>query len=117
LKKIIIVEDDIATLELVEIIFQANSYAVIKANRQISIKEIAGIHPNLVLIDYLLPYKLGSELCWEIKNAEATKHIPVILYSASSNLQIFAKNSCADGYIEKPFDINDLVNMVDRIAL
>ena len=116
-KKILIIEDDIHTLEFVEILLHGSGYAVIKANRQIPIKEVAGINPNLVLIDYLLPYVLGTALCLEIKNTESTKHIPVILYSVSSNLQTIAKESRADGYIAKPFDINDLINMVNRLTL
>ena len=117
MKKILIVEDDIDILELVELLLQGNGYAVIKVNRQISIKEVAGINPQLVIIDYLLPYGLGSELCLQLKSDKSTNHIPVILYSASSKLQILAKASCADGYIAKPFDINDLINMVNRLAL
>ena len=102
---------------MVEIMLQGAGYAVIKINRLIKPKEIAVINPNLIIIDFLLLYGLGNELCAEIKNDPGTQHIPVILYSASSLLPKVAEECHADAYISKPFDLNYFLNEVNRLAL
>jgi DNA-binding response OmpR family regulator len=116
LKKVLIVEDDIDTIEIVEAILNRAGYAVIKINREITIREIAGIKPNLVILDYLLPYALGNELCLEIKANPKTESIPVILYSASNLAEGISRKCKADGFISKPFDLDHLVSLVDRLA-
>lgn len=117
MKKILLVEDDIDTLELVEFILRDNGYAVIKANRKVSIKEIIGLKPDLAILDFLLPYGLGTELCLEIKNNLLTRNTPVIIYSANTNLEKLAGDSHADAYLEKPFDIDQLLQLVGEQIL
>jgi DNA-binding response OmpR family regulator len=117
LKKILIIEDDIDTIEMVEILLQSAGYAVIKINKLITLNEIAATNPALIIVDFLLPHRLGNELCEDIKNNPATKHIPVILYSASNLLRKVAEECHADTYISKPFDLDHFLNEVNRLAL
>jgi two-component system phosphate regulon response regulator PhoB len=117
LKKIIIIEDDADTLDMMEFILRDNGYAVIKANRLVSIEEFISIMPDLAILDIMLPYGFGNDICLQIKTNPKSKHIPVILYSASSNLKTLAKNSLADAYIEKPFDLNKLLEIVKATIL
>jgi len=117
LKKILLIEDDIDTIDMVEIMLQGAGYAVIKINRLITIKEIAQINPELIIVDFLLPYCLGNELCAEIKHNAATTHIPVILYSASNLLDKIAKECHADAHISKPFDLDYFLNEVKRLVI
>jgi DNA-binding response OmpR family regulator len=117
LKKILLIEDDIDTLELVELILRNEGYAVIKANRKVLVEEIIGLKPNLAILDFLLPYGLGTELCLQIKSNKVTQDLPVILYSANTNLKKLAADCHADACLEKPFDIDELVKMVATMAL
>jgi len=104
-------------LDLMEYILHEAGYAAIKANREVSIKEIAAIKPDLAILDYLLPFGSGIEMCLDIKNDPSTSHIPVILYSASNELKQFANSSKADAYIAKPFDIEKLVELIRQTIL
>ena len=111
------IEDDADTIDIIEFMLQDAGFAVIKINRMVFSKEIAVINPNLIVLDYLLPHALGNELCVTIKNGEGTKHIPVLLYSAS-NLGPQIANECkADAFIAKPFDIEHFMEVVHRLAL
>ena len=115
MKKILLVEDDVDTLELVELVLQNNGYAVIKAKREVSLEEIIGVKPDLALLDFMLPFGLGTDLCLSIKNNPLTREIPVILYSASSNLKALAKGCHADAYLEKPFDLEELIKLIGQL--
>ncbi len=116
MKKVLVLEDDTDTLDIVETILHDAGYAVIKVNREITLAEIRSIRPNLVIVDFFLPYKMGNEICNEIKERPETKDIPVILYSASNLLQKMADECKADAFISKPFDMNYFIDMVNRVA-
>jgi DNA-binding response OmpR family regulator len=117
LKKIIIIEDDTDTLDLMEVILRDSGYAVIKANRSVSLDEIISIAPSLAIFDVMLPFGSGNDLCLQIKSDPRSKHIPVILYSASGKLKAIARACLADNYLEKPFDLSDLLQMVNETIL
>ena len=87
-------------------------YAVIKANREVFLKEIAGIRPDLAILDYLLPYGFGNEKCVKIKTNLLTADIPVILYCASEDIERKVMESKADAFIAKPFDIEKLKALI-----
>lgn len=110
------VEDDADPLDLVEMILRQNGFVVIKANREVSIREIAGIKPSLAIFDVLLPFGLGTEMCLAMKNDPMTSHIPVMLYSAGTNLRALAEASHADAYLAKPFDIEELIRLARQLA-
>jgi DNA-binding response OmpR family regulator len=116
-KKIVIVEDDTDTMEVVEIVLRQAAYAVIKINRQLPIKELSGIKPDLIILDHLLSFGLGSEICLEIKRNMSTKSIPVILFSASQSLAKIASECGADDFIAKPFNLDELLGLVARWVL
>jgi len=117
LKKIFIIEDDADTIDIIEFVLRDNGYAVIKANRQVPINEFIIISPNLIILDVRLPFALGSDICLELKSNPKTKHIPVILYSASNNLKTIAEKCLADAYIEKPFDLAKLLTIIANMSL
>jgi CheY-like chemotaxis protein len=50
--------------------------------------------------------------CRKIKQDAATAHIPVVLVSANQQLSQLAVESLADGYVSKPFDLDELVATV-----
>lgn len=105
MKKVLIVEDDTDTLEMLGYIAsQAGVEAVLRSD-VLPVAEVEHIGPNLVLLDHWIAGKCGGELCLKIKQNPATAGIPVIMLSAISDLSRVAKDYCADGSIAKPFDI------------
>ena len=117
MKNILIVENDINSTEINDFLNETSGYVFRKVSYEISVGEIITTNPNLIILDYLTTDGLSSELCLELKNNQQTKHIPVILISARKDLKQIAKDSCADAYILKPFDIPELENKVKKMAL
>jgi DNA-binding response OmpR family regulator len=116
MKKILVIEDDLDTMDIVDYLLKKGGYLVEMISDFITPEDIARINPDLMIIDCLLPFGLGNELCLEIKNHEATKHIPVILYSTSHNLKEIAGSCKADAFVAKPFDIDHILNEVNRLV-
>ena len=70
---------------------------------------VASYNPDLILLDILLSDRLGTEICKELKE---TYSIPILLFSANTAKEKAYEECNADGFIEKPFDIKELVHTV-----
>lgn len=117
MKKLLIIENDVDTIEIVSIILEEfNNYVVVKSDKQLPVAQIAEINPNVIVIDYLLGSGYGSDLCLALKGNPLTKHLPVILISASANLEKVIRDCQADAFLSKPFDLNEFVELIDRMA-
>ena len=117
-KRILTIEDDPDTLEILNIIFQDEDYEIISNSKGMSVDEIVLVHPDLVLLDVRIVgfSKTGAQLCEELKAATATSHLPVVLLSAESNLEQTAVSCGADAYVPKPFDIDHLINIINKFT-
>ena len=112
-KSITILEDDRDIREICTLIFHEEGYAV---NSFENITALTKRNPeastDLFLLDIQLPDGNGLELCQKLKaNADYGK-VPIIMMSAQIGKARMMDSCKADGFIEKPFDINKLINMV-----
>ncbi|MCS3703682.1 hybrid sensor histidine kinase/response regulator transcription factor [Salinibacter ruber] len=66
--------------------------------------------PDLVLSDVMMPTVNGTELCEQIKSAEALRHTPVLLLTAQAgtDAEVEGLRTGADDYVTKPFDAEEL---------
>ncbi len=110
MKEIFIVEDNDHIRELLEFILTDQDYVVksfpnARSFQQLITKE----HPDLILMDVMLPDGNGLEMCKNLGNNKETSEIPVILMSAHANI---SKDNCAVDFIPKPFDVEDLIKRI-----
>ena len=115
-KKILIIEDDRDTSNILGYFADELNFEVLKAAGIVSISVVEALSPDLILLDHWLGDSLGGNLCLEIKGNPPTKHIPVIMISAQSSLHTIARACCADGYLAKPFDFKDLQKIVRKFV-
>jgi two-component system response regulator VicR len=111
-KKILIIEDDKDILDIVSVILEQEGYKIETLTHGDVIDEIKADPPELILCDIWLPKRKGTEICKVLKSDSQTSHIPFILISTAMNLSELARKCGADAYIEKPFQIRELVNIV-----
>jgi DNA-binding response OmpR family regulator len=114
--KILVVEDNPDIKDVLDYILQDGGHGVISCSDGTSLNSLDRIKPDLILMDEILSGSRGSEFCRRLKNNEATRHIPVILISAMNNLKNTAIECGADTYIEKPFNIDHLIEVVKSFA-
>ena len=117
-KKILVIEDDKDIRDTIVYILEEEDYEVKSSGDSKILKSIDSYKPDLILMDnWLTDWKSdadGQQLSKELKSDPATSHIPVIIISAVSNVKEIAEAGLANGYLRKPFDLNDLVNIVKK---
>lgn len=114
-KCILICEDNKDILEIAKTILEGKGYCVdTLTNSSEVINEIHAHEPELILMDLNLPGEGGKSLTQQIKENEETKDIPVLLFSASDDIGEIADKIGADGFIPKPFSIDELETKVEE---
>ncbi|QJD95141.1 response regulator [Mucilaginibacter robiniae] len=114
--KIVVVEDNPDIRDIIDYILKDDGYEVISSVDGSVVNQFSEVNPDLVLMDELLPGPRGSQLCQQIKSDEQTRHIPVVLVSTMPHLDKLAEKCGADGYLEKPFNISALVELIRKYA-
>jgi DNA-binding response OmpR family regulator len=112
---ILIVDDDVSIINIVSLILRNAGYEVITDTTGDLHFLRSGIKPELILLDNQLGNKSGEELCRQIKKGKQTKDIPVILVSATSDLDQIAGKAYADDFLPKPFGIQQLLQKIETI--
>jgi len=113
-KKILIVDDDSGIRDIFKIIFERAGYDVDLKEDAADLLKNNFFVPDLFLIDKLLSGVDGLDICRYLKAHHKTAHIPVVMVSASPDIATQSLKAGADDFIEKPFDLNYLLQVVER---
>ena len=114
-QRILIVDDDENIAELISLYLLKECFATeIAYNGRDAIKLVSTFHPNLILLDIMLPDIDGYEVCTEIRKTSQT---PIIMLSAKGEVfdKVLGLKLGADDYMIKPFDSNELVARVKAV--
>lgn len=116
-KNILIAEDDKSILEVVKLILENEGYTIISTDREQSIyKEISVQTPDLILLDIWLAGEDGGVIAKNLKTRKETQHIPIIIMSANNETEKITKATGADDFLLKPFNIDDLLQIVKKYS-
>ncbi|MFA5117341.1 MAG: response regulator transcription factor [Candidatus Omnitrophota bacterium] len=117
-RKILIVEDEKEIIKLIAFHMTIAGYDVVSANNGIEALEICNTqNPALIILDIMLPRIDGWEVCRRLKHNPQTRHIPIIILSALSEIEDKLKgfDLGTDDYVTKPFSPRELVVRVKRV--
>lgn len=113
-KKITVADDDPGILDAVGMMLEMEGYKVnstLNGNTILTQSEL----PDVYILDIWMSGSDGRDLCKKLKSEERTKHIPVILISASNDLKRSAETAGADDFLAKPFDIDALLQKIETV--
>ncbi|HVM71400.1 MAG TPA: response regulator [Anaerolineales bacterium] len=118
-KVILCIEDEQEMIDLIRLILSRRGFTVLGANSgEEGLKIIREEHPDLILLDLMMPDMDGWEVYQQMKADEATKGIPVIVVTAraqSIDKVLGLHIAKVDDYIAKPFSPQELLNSVDNV--
>ena len=113
-KKILILDDDVDILSICTYILEERGWEVISFTDCNDIVErVNSIRPFVILMDNWIPEEGGVVATQKIKSSPAISDVPVIYFSANSDIKLLAQRAGADHYLAKPFDLDDLITIVD----
>ena len=116
-KNILIYDDDEEILLLCKAILTKNGFVVDTLSIcENVISDIQAFKPDVILMDLWIPVMGGEKAIEVIKNNEATKNIPVLIFSANADIKEIYKKVNAEGYIKKPFSISTFIETIKRHA-
>ena len=113
-KKIMIADDDSDILEVITLILEDKGFEVSTAINGEKLESMQESLPDLLLLDIWMSGRDGREICRQLKNQPATKHIPIIMLSANIDISKISAECGANDCIAKPFDIKDLLKVINK---
>lgn len=115
-KTIVVADDDPDILNIVSMSLEAQGYDVHKAtNGQEAVELSRQFHPDLIIMDMMMPVMSGYEAVQALKADESTRTIPIVGLSAkamSTDMER-ATDAGIDGYITKPFRIAQVLSVIE----
>jgi len=118
-KMILCIEDEQEMIDLIRLILSRRGFEIRGANSgKEGLEIIRKDHPDLVLLDLMMPEMDGWEVYQQMKADEATKNIPVIVVTAkaqSIDKVLGLHIAKVDDYIAKPFSPQELLTSVDNV--
>lgn len=117
--KILIVDDDIETTNLLKTIVMRKGHQPTSVNNSMSAVEVANsIFPDLILLDIMMPGINGIQLCKIFQSTPDLKHIPIIIVSAVNDIgsKKDAFNAGAKDFLTKPVRADDLTQKIETLV-
>jgi DNA-binding NtrC family response regulator len=115
-KKIVIFDDDEDILSICAYILEEQGWEVHTfTDCNNIIEKVLPIMPSVILMDNWIPDVGGIVATQSLKNDEKLKSIPVVYFSANSDIQLLADHAGAETYLAKPFDLDELEKTINNV--
>ncbi len=111
---VLVVDDEADILGIVGEVLSLEGFLVHTASNGLeALQQIRREQPGLVLLDMRMPVMDGWQFATQLRSQYSTR-VPVLVMTAAKDARARAREIEAEGYISKPFDIDDLVEKVRR---
>ncbi len=117
-KKVLVVDDEPDTLELVKLVLESGGFeAVLANNGKEALAQIATLRPDLVLLDIMMPDMDGWDVFRKMKERDPGIPIAILTAKAQNIDKLLGLHVLkADDYITKPFGKNELISKVKKLT-
>jgi CheY-like chemotaxis protein len=114
-KKVFVFDDNADILDLCTIILEDAGYDIKTSSTSNNIiDQVMAYTPDIIFMDNWLPDVGGIDATRALKKHGTLKNIPVIYFSANNDVESLAQQAGADGYLSKPFDIQELEDIIRK---
>lgn len=117
--RVLVVDDDPAIVHLLELNLELEGHESFSVTdgRDV-VDRIREVHPDVVLLDIMLPHVDGWQLCEQVRSDPDLAGTPIVLLTAraqAADIQ-HGEEVGADAYVTKPFDPMEVIGWVERLA-
>ncbi|NES17810.1 MAG: response regulator [Symploca sp. SIO3E6] len=116
--EVLVVDDDRTQQLIVSKILKRMGLKAIFANDGVeALEQVQNNHPELVILDVLMPRMNGAEVCQRLKENEQTQKLPVVMYSAQERelSSYWRTGGCADAYLSKICHPQALIDTINQL--
>jgi DNA-binding response OmpR family regulator len=117
-KRVLVAEDEPNIVAALEFLLQSNGYEVqVARNGEEALRMVETGHPDLVLLDVMMPQRSGYEVCKEIRERGDMSHIKIVMLSAKGRDAEVSRGLAlgADLYVTKPFSTRELIGKIKTL--
>ena len=117
MKKILIVDDEQDIVESLKFVLESTGYNCFTAlNGEDGLKLAKELIPDLIILDVMMPKINGYKISRLLKFDNKYKNIPILMITARSQEEdkLIGEETGADEYITKPFDLDDVLRLVEK---
>ncbi len=116
MKKLLIVDDSVDLLDVLKFFLKREGYHVktLVCGNNIC-REIQEYKPDLLILDIFLENADGREICKSLRKNIETRHLGILVFSASPVTLSNYQSYYADDYLEKPFELGDFLKKVQSM--
>ena len=118
MSKILVVDDSPTALKLVSKALATTGHHIITAgDGEEAVQKATTEHPDLMVLDVVMPHKNGYQVCRQLKTNATTKDIKIILLTSKDQQadRFWGMKQGADAYITKPFEEAELLATVTKL--
>jgi CheY-like chemotaxis protein len=115
-RTVLVVDDDLDLREALELILEDRGYRVVSAsNGREALERLARERPVAILLDMRMPEMDGWQFARELRKHRRGR-IPIVVCTSAEDARIRAAEVEADGYLEKPFEIDEVLTVLGAVA-
>ena len=113
---VLVIDDDESIRELISLALEDEGFRVICAPEgESALRMIPETNPDVILLDNRMPVMDGSQFVQQYRE-QFDHQAPLVVLTAVDNPKELAQEIGADGFLPKPFDLNDLVRVIAQVA-
>jgi len=116
--RVLVIDDEPDVLLLCRVNLALAGHEVLEAaDGEEGLRIAHDLHPDLILLDVMLPDRDGIDILGELSNSAGTRDVPVVLLTAKAQVedQVRGWNAGASEYVTKPFAPESLAETVTRV--
>ncbi len=118
MSKILVVDDEPELVKAIEVRLRASGYQVeVAYDGEEGVKKAREFKPDLIILDIVMPKMSGYEVCKVLKSNEETRHIPILILTASQQRELEKKCLALGAKVAlmKPFETEELLLLVKQL--
>ena len=114
-KAILVVDDEPAILDMIAELLGYEGYQVVTTSQgSVALAQAKYNPPALILLDLMMPGMSGWQVIAALKASPQTRAIPIVVLSARRDLPMIANDLGIMSFLAKPFDIDELISVVQQ---
>jgi CheY-like chemotaxis protein len=115
-KTILVVDDELANAEVLSLILTEEGYKVFCAsNGKHGVERVAELHPDLVILDFMMPVMNGAEMGLALRANPATRSIRILMNSSMSEAAVRKHFDGYDAFLRKPYSFDIALELIRQL--